>query len=174
MRIAALTPAVGALALSILALAACGPPKTVTTRDPTTGEEGKVTISDKDGVVRFETADGTAHFEAGDNVKVPKNLPAFAEIYPGLRIESVITGEGVGVGESGGVLTGFSADAPEKVASFYRDLIKRRGMRTVIDQAGNGTIVLNAADAKEASLYLTIVPKDGGSTVGLTYRIGES
>ncbi len=160
------------LAISLLALVGCGQPKSAATRDPTTGEEGKVTISAKDGVARFETADGAARFESGANVKAPQDLPPFVEIYPGLRLENVITGEGGG-SAGGGVLVGFSGDPPDTVAAFYREVIKKRAMRTVLDRAANGTIVLNATSGDAATLNLTITPKDGGSTIGLTYGAVE-
>lgn len=163
------------IGFGLLALAACGQPKAVVTKDPGTGETGTLSAPDKDGTVRFETAGRGGIFAAGENVAAPKDLPPFVEIYPGLRLQSVITGEAAGSSEGGGVLAGFSADPPETVAAYYRAVIKRRGLRTQLDRSSNGTILLNAGGETEGEgLYLTIAPKDGGSSVGLTYAAKPS
>lgn len=164
MRIAAILAGMGALALI-----ACGQHTPNAPGETAQGQESEGSISRKDGVVRFETADGGAVFLGGENVAAPKNLPSFVEVYPGLRLESVMSGEAAGDFDGGGVLVGISADPPEKVAAYYREMIKRRGLRTVLDRTTNGTIVLNAASSAQEGLFLTIAAKDGGSQIGLTY-----
>lgn len=154
---------------SALALLACGQEKPKTQPDAAQTPEPEGSVSKKDGIVRFETKDGGAVFLGGENVTAPKDLPSFVEVYPGLRLDSVMSGEAAGDFNGGGVLAGISADPPEKIAAHYREVITRRGLRIVLDRVHNGTIVLNAAGQAGEGLYLTITPKDGGSQVGLTY-----
>lgn len=163
-----------AIVVSTLALMACSQVKPSAQRDAAPATEAEGSVTRKDGIVRFETRDGGAVFLGGENVAAPKDLPSFVEVYPGLRLDSVMSGEAAGDFNGGGVLAGLSADPPEKVVAYYREVIARRGLRTVLDRANNGTIVLNAAGKTGEGLYLTITPKDGGSQVGLTYVTAPS
>lgn len=138
-------------------LAGCGQPKqTVKTEDGAT-------------TVETTTADGdVSRMQAGANVQAPANLPDSAPIYPGLTLESVMSGSSDG--KAGGMLVGSTPDAPDKVAAFYREKLKALSAANFTDMNMNGSFVLAAGEASGKATSVQISPREeGGSTVAITY-----
>ena len=162
-------------ALSALALAACGGQETKTVTVPdgkggsatvkTTekGDSQEVTITGKDGKTTATISAG------GDGAAAPANLPAFAPVYPGAKIESSIVGSGPE--GSGGVLVLSTPDAPDKVAAFYDARISGAGLGDVTRFTTNEMRMIGgSAGEKGPSANVTIAPNPaGGTQINLIY-----
>lgn len=154
MRKLAMCAAAGALVL-----VGCDGRQNRTITNPDTGER-----------VRLETGSGAG---------APANMPAFAPLYPGARIESTIAGTGSAQGGSnlGGMVTFRVSDRPEQVAAFYRSSLDRSGLTERNEANLNGVLVLTGGhpDDSDRGLQVSIAPNtDGpGSFVTLVYSFGE-
>jgi hypothetical protein len=154
--------------LAALALAGCkGPSVTVT--DPETGEKTKVSISKQasgENALQITAADGTA-VVAGAGASVPKDLPGWVKMYPGLKLVSVMSG--AGAQGAGGMLIGETGDSVEKVAAFYRGMLDEGGFTASrVEMQTEGTVSLGGSRGKEG-LFVAASPTDGGASVTITY-----
>lgn len=135
--------------------AGCGDRQERTYRDPATGSE--VTV------------------QTGEQMQPPRNLPDYAPIYPGARIESFM--EGTSSGEAGADssgMVGFQTDADvEAVARFYRERFDASGLTERSETRISGSLILSAAapDGGSDGVQVSISPSgtDSGSTVSLVY-----
>ncbi len=145
-------------AAGALTLAACDGGNKQTVANPESGE--RVTL------------------ESGSGTKAPPNMPAFAPLYPGARIESTVSGvSSQDTGSNQGGMVSFRvADDMEKVAAFYRSAMDRSGLTERTDVNMNGTLMIAGAkpDNADEGLQVTIAPNtDGpGSFVSLVYSLG--
>ncbi|MBN8552047.1 MAG: hypothetical protein J0L52_04010 [Caulobacterales bacterium] len=147
--------AVAALALT----AGCGNRDERTYRDPETGSE--ITV------------------QTGERMQAPRNMPAYAPIYPGARIENVMEGTSSGEGgaDSGGMVT-FLTDADmETVTRFYRERLNASGLTERSDVSMGSAMMLSATSAENASnaVQVTLSPYEAGSgtRVSVTYSQGS-
>lgn len=146
-------------AMSALLVAGCGDRQSQTITNPETGE--RVTV------------------ESGSGARAPANMPDFAPLYPGARIESSLAG--TSSGESGanrGGMVTFRVDhGVEQVAAFYRRALDRSDLSERNELNMNGVLVVtgNAPDNTDRGLQVNIAPNtDGpGSFVTLVYSLGE-
>lgn len=146
-------------AMSALLVAGCGDRQSQTITNPETGE--RVTV------------------ESGSGARAPANMPDFAPLYPGARIESSLAG--ASSGESGanrGGMVTFRVDhGVEQVAAFYRRALDRSDLSERNELNMNGVLVVtgNAPDNTDRGLQVNIAPNtDGpGSFVTLVYSLGE-
>ncbi len=142
---------VGALALT----AGCNNPEQHTVRDPESGAE--VTM------------------QSGENMRAPSNLPAYAPIYPGARIQNVMEASNAGsdgAGEGGMVVFHTDADVAT-VEAFYRQRLDASPLTERSETRINGSLILGATspDDSGTSVQLTISPSDdpSGSNVSMVY-----
>lgn len=155
MRILAMTAAAGGLVL----LAGCGDRQSQTVTNPDTGE--RVTV------------------ESGSGARAPDNMPDFAPLYPGARIESSLAGTSSGESGAnrGGMVTFRVNDRAEQVAAFYRQALDRSDLSERNEVNMNGVLMVtgNAPDNPDRGLQVSIAPNtDGpGSFVTLVYSLGE-
>lgn len=112
----------------------------------------------------------------GSAIAAPTNMPDFAPLYPGARIESALEGSG-SVGESGGMVAFRTDSATAQVAAFYRARLDDSGLADRNEVNLNGTLFLtgNARDDADRGVQVSIAPTaDGpGSYVTVTYNLGE-
>lgn len=139
--------------------AGCGNRDERTYRDPETGNE--VTV------------------QTGDRMRAPRNMPDYAPIYPGARIENVMEGTSSGEGgaDSGGMVT-FLTDADmETVARFYRERLDASGLTERSDVSMGSAMMLSATSAENSSnaVQVTLSPNDegNGTRVSVTYSRGS-
>ena len=99
----------------------------------------------------------------------PAALPTYAPPYPGGRVETAFEGSSAGAPPSG--MVAFStADAPERVVSFYRDEAKRAGLGDVATMAASGAQMFTANDrATHRALTIQASPDGPRTTVSLTW-----
>jgi hypothetical protein len=140
-------------------LAACDAPERHTVSDPETGEK--------------------VNLELGSRASVPSDMPDFAPLYPGARIESSMSGmASAQAGQTrGGMVTFRVADPVTAVASFYRGVLERSDLAVRNEINMNGTLMLtgNRSDNPDHGLQVTIAPEEDGtgSFVTLVYSLGE-
>jgi hypothetical protein len=138
------------------ALASCGERETRVHANPETGEN--VTL------------------RTGSAIAAPANMPDFAPLYPGGRIESVLEGNG-SVGNRGGMVAFRTNDAVDRVAAFYRARLDGSGLTERNNANLNGSLILTASAANDADrgVQITIAPTADapGSYVTVTYNLGE-
>jgi len=149
------TPITALATAALVLTAGCGDRQERTVRDPETGAEMTV--------------------QSGERLRAPSNLPDYAPIYPGGRIESVM--EGTSSGESGadsGGMVAFHTEADvETVARFYRERFDRSNLSERSETRISGSLILSAAspDNSADSVQVSIIPREdeGGSTVSMVY-----
>lgn len=129
-----------------LLLASCGDDvqSTVIT-DPMTGEQVRIA--------------------SGDNMAVPRDLPDFAPLYPGARIEQVMgTTAAAAAGLDRGGMVGFrTSDEPTQVAAFYRQRLDASGLPERTEAMMDGTYILVAGSEDfSRNVRLTIAPHESG------------
>lgn len=162
------------VALGGLLLAACSgeQTRTVTVPDGAGGTAAVKTTEKGDTTeVVISGADGksTATITTGATGAGPANLPAFAPVYPGAKIETSM--QGSGPEGSGGVLVMTTPDAPDKVAAFYDAQISAAGLGDVTRLTTNDMRMIGgSAGEKGPSANVTITPNPGGGTqINLIY-----
>jgi len=101
-------------------------------------------------------------------------LPTFLRLYPGARVEHTLGGvsSSSAGANKGGMVVFHTADAPEKIAAFYRDRLDGSGLGERSDANFNGVIMLTAAATEDADrgVQVSIAPaEEGGSRVTLVY-----
>lgn len=147
------------LALAALTVAGCGDRRTHTATDPQSGE--RVTM------------------ESGSGARAPANMPDFAPIYRGARIENAMAGSSSGqTGANQGGMVTYRVDASaDQVETFYRQALDRSDLTERSEVNSNGVRILAAGspDNPDRSLQVSIAPNpDGpGSYVTLVYSLGE-
>ncbi|MBX3477775.1 MAG: hypothetical protein KF910_09210 [Brevundimonas sp.] len=137
------------------ALTGCGERETRVHANPETGEN--VTL------------------RTGSAIAAPRNMPDFAPLYPGARIESVLEGNG-SAGNRGGMVAFRTADSTGRVAAFYRDRLDASGLSERNDADMNGSLILTASATGDVDrgVQVTIAPTADapGSYVTMTYNLG--
>tara|TARA_R110002167_G_scaffold46354_11_gene138430 strand:- start:1905 stop:2426 length:522 start_codon:yes stop_codon:yes gene_type:complete len=117
----------------------------------------------------------------GPALAAPRNMPAFAPIYPGAAILSSMDGIS-GSSSDGGVQTGgmvsFSTkDDPERVARFYRARLDASNLTERGDANVNGAMILSGTAAEDTGdgVQISIAPsgEGEGSVVTLIYSRGN-
>lgn len=157
-----------ALAALALTLAACKAPS-ITVTDPDTGEKVNVSVQGggDDAALKITGKDGAALI-AGAGASLPKDLPGFVAVYPGLKLQSVMSG--VSAEGNGGMLLGATPDSVEKVSAFYRALLEREGFnKSRMETQSEGAVTLGGGRGEDG-LFITIAPTDGETSVTITYR----
>ena len=138
------------------ALAGCGERETRIPVDRATGEN--VTL------------------RTGNTIAAPANLPDFAPLYPGARIESVLEGNG-STSQNGGMVAFRTNDAPDKVVAFYKARLDASALseRSLANLGGSVILAANAADDADRGVQVAIAPitDEPGSYVTVTYHLGE-
>lgn len=115
----------------------------------------------------------------GPNLTAPRNLPAYAPLYPGAVIETSVDGvSGADAGARRGGMIGFrTGDTPQTVAAFYRARLDASGLTERGDANMNGTIMLTAGSADQSGhgVQITIAPapEGPGSAVSVIYSSGN-
>lgn len=138
------------------ALAGCGEREARVHTDPMTGEN--VTL------------------RTGSAIAAPTNMPDFAPLYPGARIESVLEGNG-SAGNRGGMVAFRTDAATDRVAAFYRESLDASGLSERNDASINGSLILSASATGDIDrgVQITIAPTADapGSYVTVTYNLGD-
>lgn len=154
----------------LIALAACNKDKTttVTTSD---GKEIKITSdssSSESGTITFEGKDGEGKgtITYGDAAS-KQGLPLGMPVYPGGQVKGAFMGSGDS-GESGGMATVMTKDAPAKAVAYYKVEAEKRGY-AVKTQSTNTTekgetVSFTAKGKDDSSLVVTATPNEDGGT----------
>ena len=152
--------------LAIALLAGCGDSNKTTTLktddatvtiDRSTGGDGDITITSKDGA-------NVAAMVAGAGAKWPESAPDFAAAYPGAKVTNVLSG--TADGKAGGMTNFESADPPERIIAFYKARAAAAGLGKVSSMQAQGTEIFGATDAagnRQLSVNATV---SGGKTTG--------
>lgn len=147
-----------------------------------TSDGQSTVISTKDGTVAV-SKDGNSTVAVtndGQSVHIstanawPATLPTYIPRYPGATVTTTFAGSSSSGGKSGGMVAFTTADAPERVVSFYKDEAARAGLGEVATMATGGSQMFTATDkATHRDLTIQATPDDGKTTVSLTYGMGS-
>jgi len=138
-------------------------------------------IATKDGTVAVSKGGNSTVAVTNDGQSVhistanawPTTLPVYIPRYPGATVTTTFAGSSSG-GKSGGMVAFTTADAPERVVSFYKDEAARAGLGEVATMATGGSQMFTASDkATHRDLTIQATPDDGKTTVSLTYGMGS-
>lgn len=129
-----------------LMLAGCGDDtQTTVITDPATGEQVRIA--------------------SGENMAAPRDLPDFAPLYPGARVEQVLgSTAAAAAGLDRGGMVGFrTSDEPEQVAAFYRQRLDVSGLPERTEAMMDGTYILVAGSEDfSRNVRLTIARHESG------------
>ena len=161
------------LAVPALMLAGCGSGEdevaSGTVRDGN-GQEAsyRVTTDGDDGSkVEIKTAEGTTTFNSGNNA--PVSLPYGLPLYPGAKVTSNSEMNAAEGGQKAVILGFESADAPEKIADFYRQKAQGAGLKISGEVKTPESIMIGGEHegsekaGDKGGFQLTVSKKDDGS-----------
>ncbi|MBY0507681.1 MAG: hypothetical protein K2X03_27450 [Bryobacteraceae bacterium] len=114
--------------------------------------------------VSHEGKNGVEDFQIGGEVKLPSWMPA----YPGAAPKGLGSGSSDKDG-AGGLAMFETPDAPEKVLSFYRAALDKKGFTPgeSVQASGASVLVMKSDDGKMATITATVA--DGSTKVTLLY-----
>lgn len=119
----------------------------------------------------LQVSSGGQTVTVGENgVKVasgdqPAKAPDFAPIYPGAKVESVVTGIGQAGGETSGGTATFSVGAsPQQVVDYYRKSAVNAGLKTRMDMGMGAGATYSAADEATRRMVQVMVSGEGGQS----------
>jgi hypothetical protein len=153
----------------LVALGGCGKAadKTVTVRDPGTGEKVDISVNDVGkGNMTIKTDKGSMVINAGADAKVPEGF----ETYPGAAVKSSITGFGSenGVTQAGGMVSMTTKDAPATVLAYYRGKFASKGwkikMETTTPQGG---MISAGGEDDKSGAFVTATAVNGETNVSV-------
>lgn len=157
--------------LAPLLLAACGSnEKTVTVKD-SDGKDQTITVNKDDATTTFKSEDGEAVIRQGADAAAAANFPAHAPKYPGSTVTASANFSNK-EGETGGMTSQETTDAPAKVMAFYKDRITASGKKVAMETttAEGGMLVVEGDGGKGGMMI--IVNRDADKTV-ITYTAGQ-
>lgn len=126
------------------------------------GGDGATEIDVKDSD-SGETTSIRAATDDDEGIAPPENLPAFAPIYPGAKVESTISN--TGTEGQGMVMFSVKAKASDIIA-FYKEKGEAAALTTTTEANTNGSRMLLMAPSDNENavgLHLTVMPRDDGS-----------
>lgn len=159
----------GLIAVSMLALAACGGSDEQVITGPD-GEEVRVERGG-DGSTTYSSTDGEATITAGDTgAAMPAGLPAYpgAETGGGLNITS--TGRDGGSGQISSFRT---SDTPADVIAFYRAALERSGYRIAANMDFGETRMISASRPDNSGGIQITATGAGGQGTAVSIIAGQ-
>jgi hypothetical protein len=124
-----------------------------------------------EGVLRVQTKEGSAVLGAG----IPKDLPPWVPLYPG--VEALGSGTGQSTTGAGGTLHLKSADSAEEILQFYQEALAKAGMQVTLQGQGteaSSVKVLSGSDQNnKRSLNITLTGAEDGTQIVLFYQAGK-
>jgi hypothetical protein len=134
------------------------------------GGQTQATVQEKGDqtTLTFEGAEGAGAITMGGGA-APRDLPAYAPVYPGAKIVSSMAGSSTEGG--GGMVALETPDAPEKVLAFYEGKLAGSGLpQTMKSQSGAGTMLALSDEATGQGVQVSITPgPSGGAMVTIAY-----
>jgi hypothetical protein len=113
-----------------------------------------------------------------DGVKVAAKgeqagAPDFAPIYPGAKVESIVTGIGQAGGATSGGMASLSVSAtPQQVIDFYRTSAANAGLKAGMDMGSGGGASFSASDeATKRMVQVIVSPAGDKSNVQLIWAV---
>lgn len=157
--------------LAPIMLAACGSDeKTVTIKDGE-GKDQTVTVNKDDATTTFKSEDGEAVIRQGADAAAAANFPAHAPKYPGSTVTASASFSNK-EGESGGMVSQETGDAPAKVMAFYKDKITSTGKKIAMETTTpeGGMLVVEGPEGKGGMMI--IISREGDKTT-IAYTAGQ-
>jgi hypothetical protein len=158
-------------AIAVFALAACGKSedKTITLKDPQTGEKVDVSVNGADkGTMTLKTDQGSLVINSGDNATVPDGV----DVYPGAKVQSSMTGFGAAMGAAGGnagsMVAMTTKDAPATVLAFYKTKFAAKGWKINMESSTpDGGMISAGGDPAKPGALVTASVANGETTVSV-------
>ncbi len=146
----------------LLSLAGCGrsEDKTITFKDPETGEKVDINVGDAaKGNVTLHTKEGDMVINGGPNA----TLPAGFETYPGAVVQSSITGN-ADTG-SGAMVTLKTKDAPAQVLAYYKQKFAAKGWKIGMEANTSKGGMITAGGENNGPGAMITANAEGGETI---------
>ena len=158
------------VAMTALALAACGEKKTE--RTFTTADGSTMKVEQQDGTdsakITATSANRTATLTTGGVGRWPAGLTDYAPAYPGGEVGASFSGSSND--GAGGMVTFTTSDSPDKVVEFYKARAAAAGLSDVSTMDINGAKMFGAKDEKTGrSLSIQASVADGKTTAAVTF-----
>lgn len=100
---------------------------------------------------------------AGSGLSLPKNMPAYAKVYPGADVIAVVDNKYIGV------MVSYETSAPpDEVIAFHKKNIADAGLEIRHEAVIQGTTIFSAKKDKQ-TLSVTVAGQDGKTMVQLNY-----
>ena len=100
--------------------------------------------------------------------RLPDNLPAYVEIYPGAEVVAVVSG--MNDNKVSGMISLKTNAKIQDVVAFYRQADSKNGL-TVKGEFATGNVETLSAESGEKLLGVVVTSGDGGETeIQLTYK----
>ena len=149
--------------------------KQITIRDKRNGKEVTVSFDDiKNGRFRLTATDENGNVGRVEMGAGSGKLPVWLPTYPGVKIESHLSGMGDSGNEAaeGGMYTFITADDPGRVLNFYQEKCHDLGMRVDRSIATGDSRKIAAEDEDGRRTLLVVIRSnpDGGSSGIVTYK----
>jgi hypothetical protein len=131
--------------------------------------DAKVTVVTTPKGATVTTSDDEAGLEA------PKDLPAFAPVYPGAVIRTQISDVAGRDGEAKGLLLVLLTQDPvAKVAAFYDGKAKAAGVKPamIVDGSDSAVRIIGSADEKAEGALIAISKSDDGAGTEIVITSG--
>ncbi len=155
--------------LVTLSLVACGKSenKSITIKDPKTGEKVDVNVSNaENGTITMKTDKGSLVINSGENATVPQGV----DVYPGAKIKSSMSGMGMGNGAagSGSLVSMTTKDDPATVMAFYKSKFIARGLKIDMETTtpAGGMITAGGQNSTPGAM-VTVAKSEGETTVSV-------
>jgi len=104
-----------------------------------------------------------------EGTSLPQNFPSDFPLYPGAKVENSLTGQQLG--KEGFMVTLTSSDDWQKVSSFYKTNLPKKGWQvTASYESGDGGVITFSKGVTKGAV--TIAEKEGKTTIGIA--LGES
>jgi hypothetical protein len=161
-------------AVAVLSLSACGKSedKTISVKDPDSGEKVDVTMSGSDkSTMTIKSDEGSLVINSGDNARAPEGF----DVYPGAKIKSSMTGigesigSGTGVGSAAGTMVAMTTkDTPAAVLAYYKAKLVAKGMKIGMETTTpQGGMISAGGDGDKPGALVTASATNGETTVSV-------
>lgn len=149
----------------VMGLAACSKSndKTITGKDPKTGESVDVSVNKSDtGDMTFKSKEGTVVINSGADAK----LPAGVDVYPGAEVKSSIIGNGKD--GSGAMLSMTTTEEPAKVLAFYKSKFAAKGWKISMETTmPTGGLIAAGGENNGPGAMVTVNAEKGQTVISV-------
>lgn len=126
-------------------------------------DKGSISVSNGGKDYTVTSADGKKQMHVSASAEAPANMPEFASLYPGARVQASLTGD-QSRGPGGGGVNFMTTASPADVIAFYRKKAKAAGMEESMNNASAASAMLVAENTQDKTGLHVVAINEGGQT----------